>query len=222
MRREIVAMDELGLNVDRYTLRATEDELVDPTDIAEREKTRAVLGVGKLGLLKAMAGNLIARPSAFFRALAQAIRMGRRSERGTLLHLIYLAEACVLRGWLVERGTTHLHCHYGTNSATVALLCRILGGPPYSFTMHGPGGVRLAPGPLAPRQDPPRRVRGRRSANSPGASSSAGPTTPTGPRSTSSTAGSTRRSSGPSGPRSRTSPGWSTSGGWPSRRARCS
>ncbi|WP_435011780.1 glycosyltransferase family 4 protein (plasmid) [Tundrisphaera lichenicola] len=138
MRREIVAMDELGLNVDRYTLRATEDELVDPTDIAEREKTRAVLGVGKIGLLKAVAGNLIARPSAFVRAMTQAIRMGRRSERGTLLHLIYLAEACVLRGWLVERGTTHLHCHYGTNSATVALLSRFLGGPPYSFTMHGP------------------------------------------------------------------------------------
>jgi glycosyltransferase involved in cell wall biosynthesis len=52
--------------------------------------------------------------------------------------MIYLAEACVLRDWLVEAGTAHLHCHYGTNSTTVALLGRILGGPPYSFTMHGP------------------------------------------------------------------------------------
>ena len=40
---------------------------------------------------------------------------------------------------MADRGRDeHLHCHYGTNSAAVALLCRLLGGPPYSFTMHGP------------------------------------------------------------------------------------
>jgi colanic acid/amylovoran biosynthesis glycosyltransferase len=32
----------------------------------------------------------------------------------------------------------HLHAHFGTNSAAVALLCRHLGGPPFSFTVHGP------------------------------------------------------------------------------------
>ncbi len=33
---------------------------------------------------------------------------------------------------------THVHCHFGTNSTTVALFVRLLGGPPYSFTVHGP------------------------------------------------------------------------------------
>jgi colanic acid/amylovoran biosynthesis glycosyltransferase len=32
----------------------------------------------------------------------------------------------------------HLHAHFGTNTALVALLLRRLGGPPYSFTVHGP------------------------------------------------------------------------------------
>jgi glycosyltransferase involved in cell wall biosynthesis len=32
----------------------------------------------------------------------------------------------------------HVHSHFGTNSTTVALLCRYLGGPPFSFTLHGP------------------------------------------------------------------------------------
>jgi len=138
MRREIVAMEQLGVPIDRYTLRATDEVLVEPADIAERDKVRAVLGVGALGLAKALLANLLARPSAFFGALREALRMGRRSERGLLLHLVYLAEACVLRGWLVERGTTHIHCHYATNSAAVAMLANMLGGPPYSFTMHGP------------------------------------------------------------------------------------
>ena len=53
-------------------------------------------------------------------------------------HLIYLAEACLLRRWLTELGIDHVHAHFGTNSTTVAMLCRMLGGPPYSFTMHGP------------------------------------------------------------------------------------
>lgn len=138
MRREVVAMEALGHDVRRFALRASDEELVDPTDLAERARTRAVLDSGKLGLLGALARNLVARPRAFFRALGQAARMGRRSERGSLLHLIYLAEACVLRDWLVREKVTHLHCHYGTNSTAVALLGRILGGPRYSFTMHGP------------------------------------------------------------------------------------
>ena len=138
MRREIVAMEQLGVPIDRYTLRATDEVLVEPADVAERDKVRAVLGVGAVGLARALLSNLFARPRALFDALGQAIRMGRRSERGLVLHLIYLAEACVLRGWLVERGTTHIHCHYATNSAAVAMLANMLGGPPYSFTMHGP------------------------------------------------------------------------------------
>ena len=31
-----------------------------------------------------------------------------------------------------------MHAHFGTNSAAVAMLCRTLGGPPFSFTIHGP------------------------------------------------------------------------------------
>jgi len=40
--------------------------------------------------------------------------------------------------WFQQAKVGHVHVHFGTNSATVALLCRTLGGPPYSFTVHGP------------------------------------------------------------------------------------
>jgi glycosyltransferase involved in cell wall biosynthesis len=55
-----------------------------------------------------------------------------------LRHFAYLAEACVLSRWFSEFGIEHVHAHFGTNSTTVAMLCRELGGPPYSFTVHGP------------------------------------------------------------------------------------
>jgi glycosyltransferase involved in cell wall biosynthesis len=64
--------------------------------------------------------------------------VGRRSERGLLLNLIYLVEACTLKQWLTEEAIDHLHVHFSTNSATVAMLCEVLGGPGYSFTVHGP------------------------------------------------------------------------------------
>jgi colanic acid/amylovoran biosynthesis glycosyltransferase len=74
--------------------------------------------------------------------------MGRRSQRGAARHLIYLAEAALLRRRLAACGVQHLHAHFGTNASAVAMLCRLLGGPPYSLTIHGPEEFD-APGPLA-------------------------------------------------------------------------
>lgn len=71
------------------------------------------------------------------RAAVTAWRLGGRSGR-RLRAFVYLAEACLLRRWLADAGAGHLHAHFGTNPADVALLCRLLGGPPFSFTVHGP------------------------------------------------------------------------------------
>jgi glycosyltransferase involved in cell wall biosynthesis len=77
--------------------------------------------------------------------------MGHRSEKGLAWHLAYLAEACHLRRRLAACGARHLHAHFGTNAAAVATLCRVLGGPPYSVTIHGPEEFD-APRPLALRE----------------------------------------------------------------------
>ena len=88
--------------------------------------------------MRAVFHAALTRPWKFCRALAATLQAGRRSRRGRWRHVIYLAEACVLRAWLERAGVSHLHAHFGTNPATVALLCRLLGGPPFSFTVHGP------------------------------------------------------------------------------------
>ncbi|HEY8943248.1 MAG TPA: glycosyltransferase family 4 protein, partial [Polyangiaceae bacterium] len=80
----------------------------------------------------------LGRPGAFLRAARLAWALGRNSDRGLLYHAFYLGEACVLRAWLARGRVDHLHAHFGTNSACVAMLCRELGGPKYSFTVHGP------------------------------------------------------------------------------------
>jgi glycosyltransferase involved in cell wall biosynthesis len=112
--------------------------LVDPLDIAEANKTRAVLEGPKpivaLRLTWAMFMTLLTRPRRFFRAFRLAMDLGGLAGRRAI-HLIYLAEACVLRRWIVA---DHVHAHFGTNSAAAAALVHALGGPPFSFTVHGP------------------------------------------------------------------------------------
>lgn len=138
IRREIAGLEARGVRVERFTVRRWDTALVDPGDQAERERTRCVLEAGKLRLLLAPLKQFFSHPVRFAEALAAALKLGRRSDRGPLYNLIYLAEACVLLPWLKACGAEHVHAHFGTNSTTVALLCRLLGGPTYSFTAHGP------------------------------------------------------------------------------------
>ncbi len=138
IRREIVALEALGVTVERFSVRPSSAGLVDPADQAEQRRTQILLGVGLIGLLGAFLWTALTRPWRWLKALRRAVRLGRRSERGVLRHLVYLAEACVLLRRLRRCGAGHLHAHFGTNSAAVALLTRLLGGPPYSFTVHGP------------------------------------------------------------------------------------
>jgi glycosyltransferase involved in cell wall biosynthesis len=81
---------------------------------------------------------LRAQPRRFFSALWLALRMGRRADRAWPYHLVYLAEACRLLSWLQAFGAEHVHAHFGTNSTEVVMLANALGGPAYSFTVHGP------------------------------------------------------------------------------------
>lgn len=138
IRREIAGVEASGTKVSRFSIRSCGSELVDEEDKQELAKTRVVLDVGKFGLLFALLNVAITKPRALLKALRLMLQVGWSSERGVVRHLAYLAEACVLLGWFKEEEIIHVHAHFGTNSTTVAMLCRELGGPPYSFTVHGP------------------------------------------------------------------------------------
>lgn len=138
IRREIAGVEACGIRVARFSIRTCGSELVDEVDKLEQELTQVVLGIGKVGLLFALLRVVLTRPLRFLSALWLMLQVGWSSERGILRHLAYLAEACVLLRWFSDSEISHVHAHFGTNSTTVAMLCQELGGPPYSFTVHGP------------------------------------------------------------------------------------
>ncbi|MFG0853125.1 glycosyltransferase [Pseudomonas sp. FYR_2] len=138
IRREILALERQGVEVQRIALRGWDAELQDAEDTAERDKTRYVLRAGVKGLLRPTLQVLRAQPGRFFQALWLAMRLGLRADRAWPYHLVYLAEACQVLQWLQGSEAKHVHAHFGTNSTEVVMLTNQLGGPAYSFTVHGP------------------------------------------------------------------------------------
>ncbi|MEN8640138.1 glycosyltransferase [Pseudomonas sichuanensis] len=138
IRREILALERQGFEIQRIALRGWDAELQDDEDVHEQGKTQYVLQGGVKALLKPALQVLRHQPRRFFASLWLALSLGRRADRAWPYHLIYLAEACRVLQWLQASGAVHVHAHFGTNSTEVVMLARALGGPAYSFTVHGP------------------------------------------------------------------------------------
>ncbi len=139
IRREILALERAGVPVTRISTRGWDDtDLVDPDDFAEQAVTHYILKEGIPGLLKATAREFMRAPGAVVAACAEALRMSRNSDRPLPIHLAYVAQACRVLELTRSERISHIHAHFGTNPAEVAMYVRRLGGPTYSFTVHGP------------------------------------------------------------------------------------
>ncbi len=138
IRREILALERQGLHIKRYSLRGWDAELVDAEDLAERERTRFVLQQGVGALLGQLLSFTLRRPRDAFRGLKKMLQLAQGGDRTWAHHFIALAEGVVLSQWMNDDGIEHVHAHFGTNSAEVVMLAHAVGGPGYSFTLHGP------------------------------------------------------------------------------------
>jgi colanic acid/amylovoran biosynthesis glycosyltransferase len=138
IRRELREIERRGHTLFRIALRQPEMELVDEGDLEEAPKTFYCLSRSKFKIIGEILWILLTGPLAFFRALNVALAMGRKSEVGLLKHIAYLLEACIITVFSRRNSIDHIHVHFGTNVTAVARLVKYLGGPTYSFTVHGP------------------------------------------------------------------------------------
>ena len=137
VRREIIAVEKLGGDVDIFSIRPWASDLADSADIAHAERTTVLYGEAN-DLAAAMAVEALKNPGRLRSTSAAAANFSRSSEKSPAYWSAYVAEAARLRQLAAERSIEHIHAHFGTNSAAVAMLCHLLGGPSYSFTVHGP------------------------------------------------------------------------------------
>jgi glycosyltransferase involved in cell wall biosynthesis len=137
IRRELLELERQVGEIARFAIRPTPYAIVDPDDAGEDAKTFRALSQPASRWARALARRA-RHPIAALRGLRKAVRLGVRSERGLGRHLAYFAEALLLLDEAERRGIQHVHVHFGTNPAAVAQIMRAMGGPPYSFTVHGP------------------------------------------------------------------------------------
>jgi len=138
IRREILALEGLGLDVKRFALRGWDDgSLVDPEDVAEQARTKFVLQGSKTVLVAFGVCFAVLNPVQVWKGLRLALSLARGGDRTIAHHLVSLLEGIRLCYWLRRAGASHVHAHFGTNSTEVVMLSRAVGGPGFSFTAHG-------------------------------------------------------------------------------------
>jgi colanic acid/amylovoran biosynthesis glycosyltransferase len=138
IRREIEELERRGHEITRISIRKVAEALSDAADVEEDRRTFYCLSRPLWELIQATIVQAASHPIRWWRAFRAMLAMHRRSDRGLIAHVAYLVEACVLARYLQRMNIDHVHVHFGTNSAAVARLIHILGGPPYSVTVHGP------------------------------------------------------------------------------------
>ena len=138
IRREIEALVADGVEIHRFAARPWAEKLVDPLDIEEQKRTHYLLAGNVPNLLAAFARELVANPVGLVRAAAVAFRLWRNARSGAGRHAGYLLQGVYFKQQAGKAGTEHVHTHFATNATAIALLSRVLGGPRYSFTAHGP------------------------------------------------------------------------------------
>lgn len=137
IRRELQALEAEGVEVLRLAMRRADVDLVDPQDRAEAARTSYILERGPLALAMGALTIALRRPRRMWQALRLALKAGHAGG-DRIRQLIYLTEAACVARLCAKAGITHVHAHFGTNATMVAMLVQALGGPRYSFTVHGP------------------------------------------------------------------------------------
>jgi len=137
IRREILGLESMGIVLLRVAIRRS-GALADNVDLEEQAQTIHLLAQPKGKLLSQIFLGIRLSARSLPKAISRMWRFKRNSDRGLFRHLAYLGEALAIRAIAHKNRIGHIHVHFGTNAATVAMLSNVLGGPGFSATIHGP------------------------------------------------------------------------------------
>jgi len=137
VRREILALEELGWQVSRFAIRAG-GTMVDEADKAEAKLTKFIVKTPVTELLAIVIKQMLLNSAQFFKTFFFAMAFNFQYEKNLKKTLICFFEACTLSEWAKNKEVKHIHAHFGTNSSTIVMFTKRLAGIGYSFTVHGP------------------------------------------------------------------------------------
>ena len=137
--REVLSLRNHGMDIEVASINeAPPPEKLTQVERDEALRTFYVKRRGVAGALGAAMWALLHRPAGLVRGLGYALRLGRGDIRRSLLCVFYFVEALILAKWLSERAISHLHVHFATPAATVAMILTHVSPVEMSMTVHGP------------------------------------------------------------------------------------
>ena len=145
--REVLALRERGITIEVASINASPSRN-EMTEVEQRESdlTFYVKRTGVSGALKAAGWMLLRHPAGLVRGLCTALGLARADPARIPLCFFYYAEAAILAKWMQERSFDHLHVHFATPAATVALILTHMVPVTLSMTVHGPDEFYDVPG----------------------------------------------------------------------------
>jgi colanic acid/amylovoran biosynthesis glycosyltransferase len=141
--REVRALRRRGVQVSTTSVHTSGEGLLSDADRQEFENTHALLPPRWGQVAKTHLYALLRHPRAFFSTLRLSLAQSRPGMRGQLWQLFYFGEAMIAWDHWRKLGVRHVHSHFVSVSADVALLASHFGkrtgrGPSsWSATVHG-------------------------------------------------------------------------------------
>jgi glycosyltransferase involved in cell wall biosynthesis len=145
--REVLGLRERGIRIEVASINAGPPPArLTQVEAAEAASTFYIKAQSFAGALRSIVWLLMRRPAALLRGLRAALTLSAPDPARMLLSLLYLAEAAILSRWIQQRALSHLHVHFASQAATVALLTTYLAPVTLSISVHGPDEFYDVPG----------------------------------------------------------------------------
>jgi hypothetical protein len=122
--REVRSLRKLGICVQVASINPPDRSEAHLT-AEERDEAMATFSVksaGLRGVLVPHLATLIWQPLAYLKGVLFALRLGGADLSKLVFGLFYFVEAVIIGRWMTVRGLSHLHVHFATPAALVALL----------------------------------------------------------------------------------------------------
>ncbi len=145
--REVLQLRERGFDIQVASINAPDAEL-DDMPPEERKEAGRTYYVKRHGILGALAAHVhgLRQPVRWLRGLGFALALGGWNPRQLAYGLFYFTEALMLARWMEDRGMRHLHVHFASAAANVAMLLKKFAPIGLSLTVHGPDEFYDVPG----------------------------------------------------------------------------
>lgn len=135
--REINGLEQLGVEVKHLSIHTPDPAEISAEDAHFKDKVFYIFPLDKMAFMKAHFEYLFKMPGKYFYWMYYAVSRPNTKFADRIRCFYHFAEAVYLCKEVKRQGIQHIHAHFFSGTATIAMLVSKLIGTTYSITAHG-------------------------------------------------------------------------------------